>query len=162
MMDAPRLPPDLAIRAARVDEADVIRSVTRAAYAQWVPHLGREPVPMQADYEKAVRENVIDVVLKNDAMVALIEMVPEDDHLYIKNVAVVPAFQGKGIGRYLLWRAEMLARSKSLDVMKLRTNKAMESNVALYLRVGYVVDAEVDFAGGRAMHMSKRLGATLS
>jgi GNAT superfamily N-acetyltransferase len=155
--DAPRLPPDLVVRAARPDEADMIRSVTRAAYAKWVPKLGREPKPMQADYGKAVRANIIDVVLKDDAMVALIEMVPEVDHLYIKNVAIVPVFQGKGIGRHLLWRAEMLARSHGLDIVKLRTNKLMDTNVALYLRVGYGVDAEVDFAGGRAVHMSKRL-----
>jgi ribosomal protein S18 acetylase RimI-like enzyme len=155
--DIPPLASGLTLRAVRLEDAPIIHAVTRAAYLQWVPHLGREPVPMQADYDKAVRENLIDVVLKHDAMVALIEMVPQDDYLYIKNVAVIPAFQGKGIGRHLLWHAERLARSKGLDVMKLRTNSAMTSNIALYRRVGYVVDAEVEFAGGHAVHMSKRL-----
>ena len=38
------------LRRAGPDDAGAIRSLTRAAYAKWVPVIGREPMPMQADY----------------------------------------------------------------------------------------------------------------
>jgi hypothetical protein len=39
----------------RAAQADVvaIRDLTRAAYAKWVPVIGREPKPIGADYEWA-------------------------------------------------------------------------------------------------------------
>lgn len=48
--------PDLQIelRTALPGEAAAIHTLTRQAYARWVPILGREPKPMGADYEAAV------------------------------------------------------------------------------------------------------------
>ncbi|HZY55656.1 MAG TPA: GNAT family N-acetyltransferase, partial [Reyranella sp.] len=39
----------LAFRSAAPGDAAAIRALVRAAYAKWVPVLGREPRPMQAD-----------------------------------------------------------------------------------------------------------------
>jgi hypothetical protein len=50
------------IRRARQDDAVAIRELTRSAYAKWVPLIGREPVPMAADYDRAVREHLIDLL----------------------------------------------------------------------------------------------------
>jgi hypothetical protein len=50
------------IRSATPADAAAIRNIVRAAYAKWVPALGREPLPMQADYERAVREHQIDLL----------------------------------------------------------------------------------------------------
>jgi hypothetical protein len=39
------------------EDAARVRDLTRAAYAKWVALIGREPLPMQADYQRAVAEH---------------------------------------------------------------------------------------------------------
>jgi GNAT superfamily N-acetyltransferase len=92
-------------------DAPAIRGLTRAAYAKWVPVIGREPKPMTADYAEAVRKHRFDLLYVAGKLAALIEMIPEADHLLIENVAVSPPFQGCGLGRKLMAHAEKVAAS---------------------------------------------------
>ena len=87
------------LRQAADADAPAILTLTRAAYAKWVPVIGREPKPMTADYAAAVRDHRIDLLYLGDDLAALIETIREADHLLIENVAVAPAFQGRGFGR---------------------------------------------------------------
>ena len=50
------------LRTAAPADAAAIRDLTRAAYAKWVPVIGREPKPMGPDYEAAVREHRFDLL----------------------------------------------------------------------------------------------------
>lgn len=143
-------------RAVSTDTA-AVRELTRAAYAKWVPVIGREPTPMKADYDAAVRDHLIDLLHVDGQLAALIETTPEADHLLIKNVAVLPTFQGHGYGCRLLAHAETLAASLGLSEMRLYTNKDFAANVRLYLGLGYRVDREEAFMGGTTIHMSKQL-----
>jgi ribosomal protein S18 acetylase RimI-like enzyme len=132
--------------------------LTRAAYARWAKLIGREPKPMLADYDNAVRRHLIDLLYASGELVALIEMIQEPDHLLIENLAVSPACQGRGYGRTLMAHAEQLAASLGYGQVRLYTNKLFATNVHLYRRLGYGVDREETFPnGGVAVHMSKRL-----
>jgi ribosomal protein S18 acetylase RimI-like enzyme len=145
-------------RRATPADAAAIRDVTRAAYAKWVPVVGREPRPMDADYNVAVRDYVIDLLYQDGELIGLIEMHPESDHLHIQNIAVSPAFQGCGYGRALLSHAEKVARSRGLKEMRLSTNQSFTHSVRLYERFGYRVDREeVEQLRGVVLHMSKSL-----
>ena len=93
------------LRRAGAADAEAIRAVTRAAYAKWVPMIGREPMPMTVDYEQRVLDHQIDALQVGPSLAGLIELVPEADHLLIDNVAVLPEFQGCGYGRRLIARA---------------------------------------------------------
>jgi GNAT superfamily N-acetyltransferase len=146
-------------RAGQVDAA-AIRELTRSAYAKWIPLIGREPVPMAADYDRAVSEHMIDLLFVSGGLVALIETVNKADHLLIENVAVAPPFQGRGYGRHLLDHAERLAASLGLMELRLYTNKRFVTNIKLYGRLGYAIDREEPFRGGFIVHMSKRLATT--
>ena len=44
------------LRQAVATDAAAIRELTRAAYAKWVPLIGREPKPMTANYEERPRQ----------------------------------------------------------------------------------------------------------
>jgi ribosomal protein S18 acetylase RimI-like enzyme len=151
---------ELQIRRAGPSDADAVRSLTREAYAQWVPLIGREPMPMRADYAKAVREREIDLAYEDGELVALIEMIVHPDQLYIENIAVSPRHQRKGLGRLLLAHAERKARAAGLPRLGLLTNQAFESNVRLYQSVGFRIDRTEPFSGGGVtVHMSRDLAA---
>jgi ribosomal protein S18 acetylase RimI-like enzyme len=149
----------LALRRAAAADAAAVRALTRAAYAKWVPLIGREPRPMQADYERAVREHRIDLASIDGVLAGLIETIDWPDHLLVENVAVAPAFQGRGLGRRLMAHAEDLARHGGHPEIRLYTNARFEQNIALYRRLGYRTDREDKSALGVSVHMSKRLGA---
>ncbi|TPL68798.1 GNAT family N-acetyltransferase [Mesorhizobium sp. B2-3-15] len=144
-------------RPAEPADAAAIRDIVRAAYAKWVPVIGREPLPMRADYEKAVAEHPFDLAVEDGRIVGMIETTLADDHLWIENVCVAPGAQGRGIGRLLLERAEIKAREAGRNELRLLTNGAFEANVSLYKRHGYTVDREEPFMNGVTVYMSKRL-----
>jgi ribosomal protein S18 acetylase RimI-like enzyme len=147
------------LRRAASADAGLVRDLTRAAYAKWVPILGREPKPMTADYDVAVRDHVVDMLYLHGELAALIEMHPELDHLLIVNVAVSPNHQGKGLGRALLMHAEEFTLSLGLVEMRLYTSIHLTENVKLYERLGYKVDREEEASShlGVFVYMSKRI-----
>lgn len=151
--------PDL--RRATLSDAAAIRDLTRAAYAKWVALIGREPKPMTADYTLAVRNHLIDLLYDDVVLAGLIETIPQPDHLLIENVAVAPAFHGRGFGTQLMAHAERLATSLGLAQIKLYTNVLFIENVQLYRKLGYEVEREEAFReaskAGVIVHMCKAI-----
>ena len=142
-------------RRAGPEDAGAVRALTRAAYAGWVAVLGREPRPMGADYDRAVREHRIDLAERAGDLVGLIELVSEPGRLLVENVAVSPAYRGRGLGRRLLRHAEAVAAADGCARVRLYTNRLMAANIALYTGLGYTIDREEANAFGTVVHMSK-------
>jgi ribosomal protein S18 acetylase RimI-like enzyme len=149
--------PRLEARRARPADAEAIAALTREAYAKWVPVIGRAPKPMTADYHVAVRDHRIDLLCLDDRIVALVEMILEPDYLLIENLAVSPAFQGRGYGQRLLANAEFCALELGYSEVRLYTNKLFAENIAFYGKHGYRLDGETAFNGGLLVHMSRRI-----
>lgn len=145
------------IRQGKAEDVQDIHSLTREAYAKWVPLIGREPLPMSADYQDALQKHRFDLLFINETLAALIETISHDDHLLIENVAVSPAFQGKGLGTKLLAHAEQLATSLGYSEIKLYTNKLFAENLTFYGRLGYQVEREEGFMDGVCVHMNKAI-----
>jgi ribosomal protein S18 acetylase RimI-like enzyme len=149
----------LRLRRAEAGDAAAVRELSRLAYAKWVPLIQREPLPMTADYEKAVISHMIDLHEEDGALVALIETVAMDDHLLIENIAVHPGHQGKGLGDALLAHAETL----NFEETRLYTNEAFVSNIAFYERRGYLIFSREPIpAGGHLVRMRKSLPRPVS
>ncbi|MDX8469127.1 GNAT family N-acetyltransferase [Mesorhizobium sp. VK23B] len=144
-------------RSATPADAAAIKAVVHAAYAKWVPVIGREPLPMRADYDKALDEHDFELAIEGGRIVGLIETMAHDGHIWIENVAVAPEAQGRGIGRKLLDSAERKAVEAGCRELRLLTNGAFEANVRLYRKHGYAVDREEPFMNGTTVYMSKRL-----
>ena len=159
MMNPPGNPE---IRLAVAADAQTIRDLTRAAYSKWVSLIGREPLPMQADYERAVREHTIDLLTVGGALTGLIETILRADHLWIENVAVAPERQGRGYGRLLLAHAERRAVASGRAEIRLLTNQAFADNLELYAKLGYAIEGTESFRGGVTVHMRKRIEAPRS
>ena len=145
------------LRRAGPHDAALVRALTRAAYAKWVPLIGREPKPMTADYEAAVVRDRIDLFYVDGALAALIQLIEEPGCLLVENVAVSPDFQGRGYGRRMMAHAEAVAAELGLAKVRLYTNKAFAENIALYLKLGYRLDGEEVLANGVRVDMSKAL-----
>ncbi|MDE1173178.1 MAG: GNAT family N-acetyltransferase [Parvibaculaceae bacterium] len=143
------------IRPATADDIEAITALTRAAYAKWVPLIGREPLPMKADYAEAFKKHRFDLLFTGSEMAALIETVPRNGDLLIENVAVSPAFRKRGYGRRLLALAEEHAREAGFPCIRLYTNALFEENIKLYLALGYEIEREEPLNGGTAVHMRK-------
>lgn len=110
--------PEVTMRTARADDAVAIRALVRAAYARWVPVIGREPRPMTADYDAAIRDHRFDLLEEAGQLVALIETEARADHYWVENLAVLPSAQGRGLGRRLLAHAETLAGAAGLTEIR--------------------------------------------
>jgi GNAT superfamily N-acetyltransferase len=147
----------LDIRRATLADAAVVHELTRAAYAKWVGLIGREPLPMIADPVARVPDHIVDLLYVDGDLAGIVEMVPEDGVLLIENVAVAPAFQGRGFGRGLVAYAESLAKLLGLPRVRLYTNRLFTENIRLYIHLGYLVDREEQFGNGIVVHMSKRV-----
>ncbi|WP_027284174.1 GNAT family N-acetyltransferase [Rubritepida flocculans] len=121
-------------RPARPDEAEAARALVRAAYAAWIPVIGREPGPMGDDYAARIAAGEL---WWDEGGQALCVLVAQPDALLLDNVAVAPAAQGRGLGRRLVAFAIEEARRRGLPAVTLYTHARMEANIALYARLGF-------------------------
>jgi ribosomal protein S18 acetylase RimI-like enzyme len=112
---------------------------------------------MAANFELAITQHIIDLLVMGDEFVGLVEVIPHKQYLLIENLAVEPHHQGEGFGDLLLQHAETIARSHKLDEVRLYTNAAFVSNISFYGKRGYVEFAREPIpTGGIVVHMKKR------
>jgi GNAT superfamily N-acetyltransferase len=150
-MDRPPAP-----RRATPDDAAAVTELVAAAYRHYVPLLGRTPLPMLADHAAAIRDHEVWVIDDEAGRpLAVIDCIPRPDHLWIDNVAVDPAAQGRGLGRALLRLAE--DEAARVGEVRLLTNERYTSNIAMYERYGYVETHREPYLGTDLVHFRKVL-----
>jgi ribosomal protein S18 acetylase RimI-like enzyme len=146
------------LRRATPDDADAVADLARLAYRKWVAALGREPMPMVADYAAAIRDHRIDLYERDGRLIGSVETREEPDRLFVVSLAIDPEFQGQGLGLELLAHAESLARKSGYGEVRLLTNGLMESNVGFYQRRGYAIyEREAHERYGSVVHLRKAL-----
>ena len=146
------------IRLARPEEAPALAALVEAAYAPWVPIVGRRPMPMEDDYAARVAAGQAWVLEEAGAIVGLVVMEDEPDHLMLDNIAVAPAQAGQGLGRVLLDFTEAEARRRGKPEVRLYTNVLMARNIEIYAARGYAETGRGGPPGLRRVFMAKRLG----
>ena len=57
-------------------------------------------------------------------------------------MAVLPAFQGKGIASSLVAYIEKVATEKNIDIVQCKVRKSETHNIRLYKRLGYSITTE--------------------
>ncbi len=144
-------------RPARPEEAGALRGLVRAAYAEWVPAVGREPGPMLDDYAARIAAGEAWVVEQDGMLLGAIVLEEGGDALLLDNIAIAPAARGKGLFRVLMAFAEAEARHRGHPRIRLYTHERMERNVGLYLACGYVETHRAEQAGFQRVFMEKTL-----
>ncbi|MCQ9157162.1 GNAT family N-acetyltransferase [Acidomonas methanolica] len=145
------------IRVATISDAEAVAALTRAAYAKWVPVIGREPLPMKADHAAFIRDHRVDLLFAGSDLVALLETIQHENDILIENVAVDPRFQKRGYGRKMLAYAEQLAAQAGVGIVRLYTNSLFKENLRLYASLGYEIEREEARNGGVAIYLFKRV-----
>jgi N-acetylglutamate synthase-like GNAT family acetyltransferase len=145
------------LRRAADADAGPIRDLVNAAYGRYVALIGRKPMTMLTDYLVAVREHDVWVLEAAGTIVGVLELIPRADHLWLENVAIAPASQGRGFGRRLLDHAEREARRQDLPEVRLLTNERWSDDIAWYTRAGYRETHREPHLGTDLVHFAKRL-----
>ncbi|HET6501859.1 MAG TPA: GNAT family N-acetyltransferase [Amycolatopsis sp.] len=126
------------LRPARPDEGEALSALARSAYARYTERIGREPAPLREDYRTLAASGQVWVAEQDGALVGLLVLKIESDHVLLDNVAVAPRAQNAGIGRRLLDFTDLQARHHGLGEVRLYTNEAMTENIDYYRRRGFV------------------------
>ena len=130
---------EVRLRPAGPEDAGTLRDIVRAAYARYVERMGREPRPMEQDYDVVVRDLDVTIAEADGAAVGLVALEDDPEEGFtVDNVAVHPDAWGRGVGRTLLLHAEAEARRRGHTSIRLYTHSTMTENLALYTRIGYV------------------------
>lgn len=145
------------IREARPDDVPAIAECVRAAYEHYVPRIGMRPAPMDADHAARVAAGRTYVLTDGDAVAGLVVLVPEGTELLVENVAVNPAYQGRGYGRVLMEFAEERARATGASGLALYTHELMTENQRIYARLGYTETERRHEHGFARVFMAKPL-----
>src|SRR5258708_10647007 len=103
------------IRKATAEDTACIGRIARAAYAKYVPRIGREPAPMVADFAAEVAAGRVVVIGTAGAVDGYMIAWPETDAYFIYNIAIDPARQGEGLGGQLMGPAVREARRRRLS-----------------------------------------------
>lgn len=140
-------------RAQQTDAANLAKCID-AAYAKYQSRILDMPAVSQGcDGEIAV--NQVWVATLNNMIVGGLFLIADDGFMKLANLAVHPAFAGKGIGGRLMSLAEKTAMEQRYSEMRLNTHIAMPENVTLYTHLGWHETSR----GGNTVSMRKMLEA---
>ena len=143
------------IRRATAADVPAIERVVHDAYVKYVARIGKPPGPMLDDYAARVAAGEVSVCVAAETIAGVLVLEPALDHLLLDNIAVAPAWQGRGVGRRLLDFADAEARRMGYPELRLYTHVLMHENIALYARLGWQETGRGDQAGFQRVFMRK-------
>lgn len=145
------------IRPALPEDRTGVEAIVREAYSVYLARMDKPPGPMLDDYASLIASGAVSVLEDSGAVVAIIVLIVEADHLLLDNIAVRSDRQGTGLGRRLIAFAEGEARRLGFAELRLYTHVTMVENLALYARLGFVETGRGREAGYDRVFMTKRL-----
>jgi len=145
------------IRPAKAADAPAVAALTDAAYAHYVPRIGRKPMPMLDDHAARISRGEVFVLDQGGEIQGLISLVEVPGSLLIFSIAIAPHVQGRGLGRQLIGFAEDEARRLGISTVQLYTNAKMVENQAIYRHLGFVETRRATEDGLHRVFMEKRL-----
>jgi ribosomal protein S18 acetylase RimI-like enzyme len=145
----------LAIRLARDSEAEAVRHLVLDAYGHYVARIGKPPGPMLDDYAQRIAQGQVSVIEEDGRLLGILVLEEEPDAILLDNIAILPAAQGRGLGRALVAHAEAETRRRGRTQLRLYTHVLMVENIGLYARLGFRETGRVSEKGFERVYMVK-------
>jgi predicted N-acetyltransferase YhbS len=131
---------DWTLRDATGADAAAIQAVVHAAFAEY---RGKLDPPSGAHNETVatIREKLAAgralLASAGEGAVGCVFYQPEEEHVYLYRLAVVPAYRRRGLGQALIAQVEEQARELRLPRVRLGVRTALARQRAYYQRLGY-------------------------
>ncbi len=148
---------DFPLRRAQPEDAAAIGEVVNEAFQDYIPLIGRTPLPMLNDHANLIARYEVWVLEQDHNIIAVLEMIVRENDRYIDTVAVRKSHQSKGIGKRLLSFTETQAQERGLLAVTLMTNERYAALLDMYARRGHVETHRVPVQGTDAVHLRKNL-----
>jgi GNAT superfamily N-acetyltransferase len=133
--------PGVRIRMAVAEDASSIASVLREAFIEYEPLYTPEgftaTTPATAQVLDRIEEGPVWVGLDNDAIIGTVSVVPKEESLYVRGMAIVPAARGRRIGELLLRQVESFAAERGFKRLLLSTTPFLDRAIQLYEHHGF-------------------------
>lgn len=110
------------------------RELTRVNMRDYYLRYGFVWQPEAFDLEWPTRESYV-VELAGQA-VGFLGLTQENDYLYVRDVQLVEAWRGVGVGAWIMTRVTQMARKRACKRIRLKVFKSNPA-LALYLKLGY-------------------------
>jgi GNAT superfamily N-acetyltransferase len=145
------------MRQAQPSDASAVSELIHAAYALYVPRLGRDPQPMTDDYAALSEAGEVWVLDGSATLDGVLVVQKQTDCLLVRTVGIAPTRQRQGLGSRLMAEAERLAAAAGVRTLRLYTNEVMAGNVEFYQRLGYTETHRTGPKGKQVIYMTKEL-----
>ncbi|MFJ5832957.1 GNAT family N-acetyltransferase [Streptomyces sp. NPDC093089] len=147
----------ITLRPARPADGGQLAEIAREAYGKYLAELDEPPAPILLDYEKVAAAGRTYLAVEADEVLGMVTVEPSEPHLILRNLAVRPTQQGRGIGRRLVSLVEEMARDGNLRGVRLWTRAEMSDNIAFYKGLDYVYTHSEETENARRVFFTKDL-----
>ena len=123
------------------DQWEALLSLIRASFAYMDgvidPPSSVHRLSPEALRAKAATE-IVFIARAGEQVVGCAFLAEKEGHFYLGKLAVLPAYQGRGVGRHLLEAAEDHARRAGKPIIELQTRIELTANHRVFARLGFV------------------------
>ncbi|MEA4971881.1 hypothetical protein SDC9_117475 [bioreactor metagenome] len=148
---------EMRLRKAVLSDVEKVSDCVYSAYQKYVPRMGKKPGPMLDDYHFLIENGHVYTIEYSGCMAGVLVLKNFDAFILLENVAVLPSFQGRGLGKSMIAYAERYAYEKGIREIRLYTNAAMTENICIYKKLGYVEYDDRYEAGYHRIYFLKTL-----
>jgi GNAT superfamily N-acetyltransferase len=153
---------EVTIRMPKLEEAEQICDLIKAAYSPIEPILGRKPRGMLETIEKVkerIKKKTVYVAIYKKEIIGTFTIENNESYnlLEVQKVAVRSDKQNKGLGSYMMESAEHLARELEHRKIIVETYEDHKQLVDFYLKRGYKVFKDRMSKGNVVLLMEKKL-----
>lgn len=132
----------IGLRNATYKDFDFLYTLHKATLKEYVKKMwGWDEVFQKTHFVKHFNPDVLQIVVANTTDIGCISVIDKKDHVFLNRIEILPAYQNRGIGTFLIEKTVIQAESenKSVFLQVLKINKRAK---ALYERLGFSVCGE--------------------
>lgn len=128
----------ITIRQAMPDDEGKVVQCIQASFEKYIVRIGKKPGPMLHDYFFLIAGGRVFCAEYGGEIIGVLVLEDADGYLLLDTVAILPEFQGKGLGKQLIGFAEQYALDNNYPEIRLYTNEKMTENIPVYRKLGYI------------------------